>query len=573
MKKTLLFYFILAFFATKSYAQCLMYEVPLTERVQKAEVIVEGEVLHTRSFWNESKTMIYTEYYIEISTVLKEKVPTPMPLSAAILQVEGGQVEDFVVEVEPSLHLNIGDKGIFFLTEKHLKPYYRPIFEPYADVQGFIRYETDAKSATDVFAKYDISKLRKEITHFTHFTPIILNPLTLQPPKNTRGPAISSFSPANLSVGTGEILTITGSGFGTKTGSAKVQFTDPDYQAVTFSDAAAADYLSWTDTEIKLTMNGGNAGAGTGKIKVFDAAGTSASSTNTLTVPFHRQRGDLGNDNGTGGYTFQFNNEFAQNPSAVAAVTRAIESWRCATGVNFGIGTNTAVDTNLTTDNVNVIRWGVLSSGLLGKCYWSYNICSSTNYDPRKDIDVTFASTNASWNFGPAATPNGKSDLESVALHELGHGLGLGHVSNAGHSMFPVIMSGTDVRTPAANGDELGGEYVVNFGSNVTTVCNGIGKMIPLNANNCAFTTDKENALSPYISIQPNPNQGRFYLTMGNMSQAKISIWNSLGQKVADIPNEEKVVQEVYLQGISSGIYYVKVSVGSKTWEQKMVVE
>ncbi|OAI38900.1 hypothetical protein AYO38_01790 [bacterium SCGC AG-212-C10] len=40
------------------------------------------------------------------------------------------------------------------------------------------------------------------------------------------------------------------------------------------------------------------------------------------------------------------------------------------------------------------------------------------------DIVATFNSDNPNWHFGPAATPAGKFDLETVVLHELAHGLG-----------------------------------------------------------------------------------------------------------------------------------------------------
>jgi len=573
MKKWLFWGALMSLFITQSKAQCMLYEIPLTEKLENSQAVVEGEVLRKRSFWDNSHNMIFTEYYVSVSAILNEKRPISMPLSSILIQVEGGQVEDYVIEVEPSLHLNVGDKGIFCINPKKTHGYYRRIYEVYADVQGFIRYDEHTHTAIDAFAQYNIDKLKQNIQNYTHFSPQILYPLSLNKAESTRGPVISSFTPTSLSVGTGAVLTITGTGFGTQTGSAKVQFTDPDYSSTFYSDVAAADYLSWTNTEIKINMNSGNAAAGTGKIKVFDASGASVTSTANLTVTFQHGKGELGNDNGSGGYTFQFNSTFAQNAAAVAAVKRAMETWRCTSGVNFDVATTTtAIDTNLTADNVNVIRWGVLPSGTLGKCYWSYAIC--TGYSPKKDIDVTFSSlATVNWNYGPAATTSGKSDLESVALHELGHGLGLGHVSNAGSSMFPALMNGTDVRTPSASSDVLGAAYVMNISTTAAT-CSGTSKMIALNANNCHFINVgvEEEILSP-ISILPNPNKGSFRLNMENISAGKIEIWNIMGQKLQEIDFQGNDSQEIEMKNASSGIYLLKVSAKGSVWERKFIVE
>jgi hypothetical protein len=573
MKKWLLLGAFAALFATQSQAQCLLYEIPLTEKLEKSQAVIEGEVLRKRAFWDDNHNMIFTEYYIGVSSILNEKKPTTMPLSSLVIQVEGGQVGDEVIEVEPSLHLNIGDKGIFCINQKKTKAYYRPVYEVYADVQGFIRYEESTNTAIDVFAQYNIHKLKQNIEAYTHFSPQILHSLAFIQNESSRGPSISSFSPTTLSVGTGAVLTITGTGFGTQTGSAKVQFTDPDYSSTTYSDVLAADYVSWTNTEIKINMNSGSSAAGTGKIKVFDAAGANVTSSTNLTVTFQHGKGELGNDNGIGGYTFQFNSTFAQNAAALAAVKRAMETWRCTSGVNFGVGTTTtAIDTNLTTDNVNVIRWGILPSGTLGKCYWSYSIC--TGYNPKKDIDITFSKTaGVNWNYGPAATTSGKSDLESVALHELGHGLGLGHVSNLGNSMFPVLTNGTDVRTPNATGDVLGAAYVMNISTTAAT-CSGISKMIALTANNCHFINVgiQDEMISP-ISILPNPNQGSFRLNMENILEGKIEIWNMMGQKIQEVDFQGNDSQEIEMGNASSGVYLLKVIATGKVWEKKFVVE
>jgi hypothetical protein len=65
---------------------------------------------------------------------------------------------------------------------------------------------------------------------------------------------INSFSPKFIIGGKGDILTITGSGFGNVQGNSYVSFFQ---ESNTYSDATTSNqfkYLSWSNTEIKIEM-------------------------------------------------------------------------------------------------------------------------------------------------------------------------------------------------------------------------------------------------------------------------------------------------------------------------------
>jgi len=138
-----------------------MYPVTLAERVSSSQVIIEGEVISKTSFWDAAHRNIYTSNIIEVYKVFKG--------SLAVAQVEiiteGGIVGTEMHKVSHSLQLKKGDVGVFTCITNGIKKENEGInsgyvsFRTYADKQGFLRYNLDKKTATDVFNDYsDITK-------------------------------------------------------------------------------------------------------------------------------------------------------------------------------------------------------------------------------------------------------------------------------------------------------------------------------------------------------------------------------------------------------------------------------
>jgi len=97
-------------------------------------------------------------------------------------------------------------------------------------------------------------------------------------------------------------------------------------------------------------------------------------------------------------------------------------------------------------------------------------------------------------------------------------------------------------------------------GGFITTVCISIG-INEITKNN-------------YFLISPNPSPGNFEIKFSEiMDKGTIEIYSVLGKRIfsENIFNESK--KEINLKNISSGIYFVKVFDGEKSYCGKIVVE
>ena len=94
-------------------------------------------------------------------------------------------------------------------------------------------------------------------------------------------------------------------------------------------------------------------------------------------------------------------------------------------------------------DGSNTVGWAPQSGSVLAvTCTWygAGNPAAAVEFDMQFDPD---------WNWTTGSSP--QVDLESVAVHEFGHALGLGHTSASGAVMFPSYSSGTLNRTPGVD--------------------------------------------------------------------------------------------------------------------------
>jgi hypothetical protein len=152
----------------------------------------------------------------------------------------------------------------------------------------------------------------------------------------------------------------------------------------------------------------------------------------------------------------------AGEPAAVAggahqAIASAAGTWG-AQGANFqftGGGTTTAGTGACGggTDGENTVGWKEQSGSVLAiTCSWY-----SKTGDPYKtavEFDMEF-DPDWSWTLGRPTSV----DLQSVALHEFGHALGLNHSTDGGAVMFATYSSGTEKRTP--NADDVAGLFAI----------------------------------------------------------------------------------------------------------------
>lgn len=551
----------------------MMVPVSLNERVTKSEFIVEGTVAEKESFLDGSSGSVYTINKIEIKAWLKSKQKSKY----IYIRTEGGVYNNHATTVFPSLQLNRNTTYVLFLTKaaadkenRNLRIRDAAITQtvPYAGAQGGIVESLGL--FTDIMEQQqqteaDLLQKIKTITGQDAVTPAgtSYKATAKQTPSN-RTLAIASVAPATVRSGTTETadqITITGSGFGTTPGS--VFFSNADNGGATLvSSALNSDIINWSDNSITVKVF---TTAGTGPVNV-NGMFTSATPLNVqyahlaLEQSFFgfaeptRQRFYLRNLNGSGGYTFQFNTAFAANTAAVTAFSNAVLSWRTNTSVNFSAAGTTSVAT-ATNDGVNAVFFNPsLPVGTLAVCTSNFSggatlACTQQNTVWwLTDADIAFRDVptgSTTWQFGSGAPTVSQFDFQSVALHELGHAHGLGHVIAPGQVMHFALANGATARTLSAN-DIAAGIAKVGYSDDPTCV-NPTGSgtpMIPATGGTLPVTLGNFNAKRntkssvqvSWNTLQELNNKG-FFIERGETTQQlkKIGFVNGKGHSFSPV--------------------------------------
>lgn len=463
-------------------------EVDFSNIVSQSQLIIEGEVISKRSFWDNKQHNIYTANEVMVYKVFKGTEITQ------VLEVitPGGTVGLNKEEVQPSLALSIGDKGIFTLLTNDVAIENSKVmlqYKPYASVQGFIKYDINTGSASGVFDKYKSieEELYPKIKSLTNKQVIEVQSFSLakQLVFNSKlATVITDFSPTTASAGTATTITINGSGFGATIGS--VRFSNADDGGASFIEVLPSEIISWNETQIVVEIA---KDAGTGPIQVL---GTSTvTSSQSLTVTYAQLNANYNNGSGqeayqtkhvnrnpNGGYIWQMYTGFDANTTANAAFVRSLESWRCSTGINWEIGTVTTTDV-VANDDINIVRHdngSELPNGVLGRCssYWSGCFSGGLISWYVEELDIVF-NDDTNWNYTVNAPAFTEYDFESVSVHELGHGHQLGHVVDTNDVMHFSISNGEENRVLSSN--NLAGANDVQSRSTASGVC-GQSEMI-----------------------------------------------------------------------------------------------
>lgn len=151
--------------------------------------------------------------------------------------------------------------------------------------------------------------------------------------------------------------------------------------------------------------------------------------------------------------TFQINPNTADVPGITEgdAIRRAMNTWSFFTGsfFEFAPAGNTACNANGSgTDGINCIVWTTATSDTGNALATAFQwVNSGTNQF--SEVDIIFwgqtTTNNFFWSLNPAS--NNEFDVESVALHELGHAFGLGHEGCCDAIMNPTFGPLSQKRT------------------------------------------------------------------------------------------------------------------------------
>lgn len=487
---------LLLFTSSKLFSECVLVPLDLNERVNSATLIVEGMVKAKTARWTPDGSMIITANTIDIAKIYKGQ--NLLNGNSVDVITLGGQIGDKALMVNPELQLEVGQIGIFMLIMKDGQ------WVSESGPQGFIQIDKHTAVASDVFNTYPAFTIQSDIIGLVGAGPVNINTsLTAVTISSKRAaPTISSISPKSLNAGTSSVLTIKGTNFNTLRDTSSVQFKNGDDGGASFVKALKYDYVSWSDTMIKVMVR---SQAGTGKIRVVIGNNGTANSTDTLkiayshlnvlrgdTISFETQEIGMNNNNGI---TWKMNQRFYDSSGARGAFIRSLERWRCGTYINWdtlGHLTHSAIKS----DGVNMCGWdtsNAMGSGVLAQCFSWWSGCYNPNLQWFvNELDIRFRikpTTGTNWNYTTGNASGTQFHFESVATHELGHGHQLGHVINSAVVMHYSIANGQTKPGLTAN-DIAGGNYVMN--KSTSSIC-GKNAHSKLNSNNCAIVAPNVN--------------------------------------------------------------------------------
>ena len=609
MKTNRLINTIILFFISFNglYAQVMLREISLKEQIDNATLVVEGEVISKQSFWNNN--LIYTANTVKVYKVFKGA-----PVSTIEVITLGGTVELTALVVSTGLKLYKGNVGVFMLQKSDVNKAVTNKtlvnqFQPFGAIQGFYKYDVFSDVAVNPFNKKPgiSSNFYKEIISATgnnyvevsSFNTVELNRSLNQ--KSALAPIISNFNPTTATAGTKTRLTIDGTGFGSTKG--KVSFSDADEGGKgSYTDALETQIVSWGDTQIVVEIP---SGAGTGKIRVTDAASLIDTSSGVLTITYSELNVVYDPDDQTqdvppgpdgplkpyaypvqhygqtsGGYDWEMQTQFfndSEYSGARAAFERAFETWRCTTLINWTINGDPTTTDVVASDGVNVIRFdngSELASGVLGTCYSWYSGCGSY---PNlswfvSELDIVFdAGGTTDWNFGPGATTVlGEYDFETVALHELGHGHQLGHVIDTNAVMHYALSFNEDQR--ALNSDDIAGATDIQDRSTSTSVC---GKAPMTDYSGPCSLSVEDDIFKLAVKIYPNPSNGAFYIKNDlNLNLQKATVYDMSGRLISEINlSGASETSSINLTGMAKGMYLVNIHYDQSAITRKLIIE
>jgi len=168
-----------------------------------------------------------------------------------------------------------------------------------------------------------------------------------------------------------------------------------------------------------------------------------------------------------------------------AAITAAANTWDDAVAKNiFADGTTVIIDNTKIVDNplssipvsdgYNVHGWANLGSNYLGMCRWWSNGVVKDGYKSILEADIWYASDKA-WTTDLSKATGSTFDLQSVAVHELGHTIGMGDIYPTSSDFAQVMNSYDGAQRVLGNGDLAGAQIMYGSGSEYTWLSIGDG--------------------------------------------------------------------------------------------------
>jgi hypothetical protein len=224
---------------------------------------------------------------------------------------------------------------------------------------------------------------------------------------------------------------------------------------------------------------------------------------------------------------------------------------------------------------LNIIRFDQgeeLPNNVLGVCYSYYSACREGQWYIA-EYDIVF-DDDANWEYGPANAVTPKFDFESVAFHELGHGLQLGHVINPQDVMHYAIAPGTQQREPIQNDIDCA-KLVL---SQSKALCD-YAAMKQITADVCddsyfAYFESKPPRIYP-IPLETGSINITYFLT--DDQEINIDLIDLTGKRVMEIMSgfqkkgEHTITKDLSSQTLATGVYILRSHINNTDYTSKMI--
>jgi len=410
--------------------------------------------------------------------------------------------------------------------------------------------------------------------------------------------SINNFN-SPINAGIGDTLTITGTGFGGSRGTGQVKFRDPDSTHYILPRLNDTDYINWTNNQIQIRLPSFADSIilmnpkvpltiGGGRFTVVNSCGDSALSnlntrSDTFSIDFNlvqdwnyynfaKEERLLRSTDTSGGYLIRFDSvTFPMGSIQRLIFTKAMRDWTCYTGMNWIVGKDTSFNYNPGFFvGVNYVFFDslILPTNVVAQTDRDPNYCS--NYTTLLEQGVLYFNKHFHFKYDTTETitiPIGYADFYGVCLHELGHFIGLEHVTEPYDLMYYTANIATtgsilpaDRITLAASGAifaDTAGVYSVSKSEYNPSTCIGYTNVMTGKGTYCVNTSGvKPLSNNNTFIIYPNPSNGTFTID-ATINNYTLVVTDILGQRIFSQKMDVRR-STISLSSLADGMYFVQ---------------